>query len=664
MRRNIWSRKTGQAPGRSSTRLWTACLGFGCAGGDSPPVPRYLSGYCAVGQIHQAASVGAVDTVERFLTNGVNGVNDTDKKNRTALHYACAHGQLGVVTLLIEWNCDINACDDDNCTPLIKASQHQHEECVVLLLQQGAEANAVDARGNTALHYAVHNENTAIASQLLEHGANIEAKTKDGFTPLLLALQQNKDQIVELLIEKGANIHTMFHRTADQYPRDRKTQCVKSPHGTLQDEVALRTITLWQKTFQTRKTNLPHGHQQKTSHKQKGKKKCDRGHTHAHSGCLTMETDKEAQQREQLNKVLKTKFQTSSESFEKTPPLGIFKAEEERNYGLQEPEVTLESSNDRTACAVASAGGDAASGSTSTSKAVSASTSNASAAAAPASAALAAAAVVDFSNATVNAAVAAVTATTDHKGIEPILQRHSGTVSKKGFALAGKEEHNKSPLKQNKKRVNDGCFYGKLKTEFRGGERQYHEEFGRQLWSSLYHRCYNEEVGQHEMFLENLNMNSKALKNSVTQEAQLQEERQREGILNSSRVEHQLWKLEVECFKLEDSVKNQAEEIEEIENQLLREDLIGNKKKQQNKLIQSTQSLACTLDQEKEKTEELEKELQGFMEVLKVIRKKLNECENRELHFYEDMKSRTFEMLRHETQGIIKGNLTLTPIMA
>lgn len=37
-----------------------------------------------------------------------------------------------------------------------------------------------------------------------------------------------------------------------------------------------------------------------------------------------------------------------------------------------------------------------------------------------------------------------------------------------------------------------------------------------------------------------------------------------------------------------------------------------------------------------------------FMEVLKVIGKKLNECENRELHFYEDMKSRTFEMLRHE----------------
>lgn len=38
---------------------------------------------------------------------------------------------------------------------------------------------------------------------------------------------------------------------------------------------------------------------------------------------------------------------------------------------------------------------------------------------------------------------------------------------------------------------------------------------------------------------------------------------------------------------------------------------IGNKKKQQNKLIQSMQSLACALEQEKEKTEELEKEFHG-----------------------------------------------------
>jgi hypothetical protein len=36
------------------------------------------------------------------------------------------------------------------------------------------------------------------------------------------------------------------------------------------------------------------------------------------------------------------------------------------------------------------------------------------------------------------------------------------------------------------------------------------------------------------------------------------------------------------------------------------------------------------------------------MEVLKMTGKKLDECENRELYFYEDMKTRTFEMLQHE----------------
>ncbi|XP_031199958.1 ankyrin repeat domain-containing protein 26-like isoform X2 [Mastomys coucha] len=208
-------------------------------------------------------------------------------------------------------------------------------------------------------------------------------------------------------------------------------------------------------------------------------------------------------------------------------------------------------------------------------------------------------------------------------------------------------------LKQNEKIINDDCSDGIVKTKLRGEERQYYEEYGRQLWSPLYHQCYNEEfeVSQHEMFLENLNMNLKALHNSVAQlqEAlKLQEDPQREGVLSSARMGHPLWKLEVECLKLEDSVKNQAEEIEEIENQLLREDLTGDRRKEQNEVTQSTQSLECALEQEMEKSEELEKELRGFMEVLKITGKKLVECENRELYFYEDMKNRTFEMLQHE----------------
>lgn len=82
MRRIFWFRRRGPRPGHSSTRPWAACLGFGWAGGESQAGPGYLTAYCAVGQLHRAASVGAVATVDRFLTFRVNGVNDPDKRNR------------------------------------------------------------------------------------------------------------------------------------------------------------------------------------------------------------------------------------------------------------------------------------------------------------------------------------------------------------------------------------------------------------------------------------------------------------------------------------------------------------------------------------------------------------------------------------------------------
>ncbi|XP_008768827.1 ankyrin repeat domain-containing protein 26-like isoform X4 [Rattus norvegicus] len=841
-----------------------------------------ITGYCAVGQLHRAASVGAVATVERFLTFRLNGVNDTDKRNRTALHYACAHGHLGVVTLLIERNCNVNARDDDKCTPLIKASQHQREDCVAVLLQHGADPNAVDALGNTALHYAVHSENASIASQLLEHSANIEARTKEGFTPLSLAVQQNRGPIVELLIEKGANKHTVFRldRSSCRFGPDGSSRKKDDSNVDIKDEAALKTSIPRQKASKARQTNLQPDHLRTTSQEQKEKRKCDTGHRPAHSGRPPMKTAEEAQQSKQLTKVLRSKLRTFLEPSEKEPPPSIStgkahsKDEEERKYRLQELDVALENSDDRTVCTVASASAAAAAVSASTSAesastsasaasriasaafasasaasasasvafasasaastsaaSASASASEASAAAAAASisaydasaaaAAAAAASAATSSNTTVNAVVAAavtaafvaVAATAEHKGDEPIPQRHSGATNDRDFVLKEKEEQDKSEpathlmeinrsenknsfpgdsmptfetctadtsamlqvkqscarelhqddrryakntskekhevkklknfgegledgtlpceaasddyrdsgcllglwdelylckrlleiknsygdvlrreikkmetkhggvrkelskitevlsqperqetewgelcnlrssLKQNENIINDGCFDGKMKTELRGRERQYHEEFGR---SPLYHQCNEEfEVGQHEMSLGNLNMNLKALHDSVTQlqEAQLQDDPQREGVLSSARMAHLLWKLEVDCLKLEDSVKNQAEEIEELETQLLTVELTGDRKKERDEVTRSTQSLACALEHEVEKIEELEKTLHGFMEVMKIAGKKLDECENRELYFYEDMRNRTFETLQHETQA-------------
>ncbi|XP_069847858.1 POTE ankyrin domain family member A-like isoform X4 [Dipodomys merriami] len=179
---------------------------------------RYLSRYKASGKIHKAASQGDVGKVQRKLLGGKNDVNARDKKNRTALHYACAYGHLAIVALLIE-KCEIDICDSDNSTALIKASQCQHEECVTLLLKYGADPNVRDSSGNTAIHYAIYTNNVPIAAKLLAYNASIESQTKDGLTPLLLALKENKQQMAEFLIENKANIHAVdeLNRSALMY---------------------------------------------------------------------------------------------------------------------------------------------------------------------------------------------------------------------------------------------------------------------------------------------------------------------------------------------------------------------------------------------------------------------------------------------------------------
>ncbi|KAF7479288.1 Hypothetical predicted protein [Marmota monax] len=199
----------GRSPLGSSSNLRRNCVGFGLENASSLNSPRYHIRDKDTGKIHKAASMGNVAKVQHLLILGENGVNDKDKKNRTALHFACAYGHPEVVTLLVERKCNIDICDSDGSTALIKAVQCQEEECATILLEHGADPNVKDSSGNTALHYAVYIENTSIAVKLLLHNANTEAQNKDGHTPLLLALRENKQQMAEVLVNKKANIHAV-----------------------------------------------------------------------------------------------------------------------------------------------------------------------------------------------------------------------------------------------------------------------------------------------------------------------------------------------------------------------------------------------------------------------------------------------------------------------
>ncbi|CAK7320769.1 Ankyrin repeat domain-containing protein 26 [Vulpes lagopus] len=165
-----------------------------------PPVtdsgPRYHIDSQDLRKIHKAAVTGNARKVERVLYFGLNGSNERDKRNRTALHLACACGHADVVFLLVDRKCQLNPRDDENRTPLMKAIQCQEEECATIVLKHGGDPNITDNDGNTALHYAVSEENVSIAKKLLLHKADIEAKNKDGLTPLLVAVNNNKEDMV------------------------------------------------------------------------------------------------------------------------------------------------------------------------------------------------------------------------------------------------------------------------------------------------------------------------------------------------------------------------------------------------------------------------------------------------------------------------------------
>nr|XP_045228868.1 ankyrin repeat domain-containing protein 18A isoform X8 [Macaca fascicularis] len=166
-------------------------------------------------KIHRAAIKGDAAEVERCLRR-FRDVDARDRKDRTVLHLACAHGRVEVVTLLLSRSCQIDICDRLNRTPLMKAVHCQEEACAIILLEHGANPNIKDIYGNTALHYAVYNKGTSLAEKLLSHHANIEALNEEGNTPLLFAVNSRRQQMVEFLLKNQANIHAVdnFRRTA------------------------------------------------------------------------------------------------------------------------------------------------------------------------------------------------------------------------------------------------------------------------------------------------------------------------------------------------------------------------------------------------------------------------------------------------------------------
>jgi hypothetical protein len=85
----------------------------------------------------------------------------------TALHYAAAAGDTGIMKLLLERHAYIDAASPTGATPLMLAAREGQEDAVQLLLEEGADASLKDrAWKENAAEFAVRAQKPWIAERI------------------------------------------------------------------------------------------------------------------------------------------------------------------------------------------------------------------------------------------------------------------------------------------------------------------------------------------------------------------------------------------------------------------------------------------------------------------------------------------------------------------
>lgn len=158
--------------------------------------------------LHGACASGQLAVAQLCLDRGAD-VDLTDKLGNTSLLLAAQNGHTEIVRLCIEAGASLDACNMRGYTPLVVASGGGHTEIVNLLLEQGAKVQPCRSKAVAALISASNRGQIAVVGLLLANGCDIEARNSVGKTPLLLASAGGHEEVVSLLLEHGADVEAV-----------------------------------------------------------------------------------------------------------------------------------------------------------------------------------------------------------------------------------------------------------------------------------------------------------------------------------------------------------------------------------------------------------------------------------------------------------------------
>lgn len=164
-------------------------------------------------QLQEAARKGDAAAVKKLLDEGVD-VNTKFRYNATALFYACDHGHVEVVKVLLDKGAEMGIKDSFyGFTPLALAlgpaqkKRPEHTEIAKLLIAKGAPGKEL------ALNSAIQNNDASLAKVVLESGGLSASTLSDA---LDWAKSQNKAEMAALLEQAGAKPGEEFAMTPEQ----------------------------------------------------------------------------------------------------------------------------------------------------------------------------------------------------------------------------------------------------------------------------------------------------------------------------------------------------------------------------------------------------------------------------------------------------------------
>jgi ankyrin repeat protein len=152
--------------------------------------------------LHYACQCGALDTVLWLIDQKKLPLDELNKDGFTPLHIACQRGHVLIAKTLMELGADYKKPAQTGQSAIHLCAARGHWGPAQILILKGVDPNLPDNSGNTPLHHAAMNAQERFVQLILAKRADICVRNRMGLTPLDIA----KEQFEKATLAAGATM--------------------------------------------------------------------------------------------------------------------------------------------------------------------------------------------------------------------------------------------------------------------------------------------------------------------------------------------------------------------------------------------------------------------------------------------------------------------------